>query len=63
MLRQRRTPGHPTEEEISGNHAATIMTSVSSFNLTHLFILTVYLEHDKAKFGAIAKQAGLDETR
>ena len=29
VLRQRRPPGQPTEEEMSGNQAATIMTSVS----------------------------------
>ena len=28
-LRQRRQPGHVTEEEVSGSAAATIMTSVS----------------------------------
>ena len=30
MLRQRRMPGQPTEEEVSGSQAATIMTSVSN---------------------------------
>ena len=40
FLRQRRQPGHPSEDEITGSAAATIMTSVSA---PLLFSLTVHV--------------------
>ena len=32
MLRQRRNPGQPSEDEVTSNQAATIMTSVSTIS-------------------------------
>jgi len=57
-------PGQPTEEEVSGSQAATIMTSVSDSNNFHNHNYNVdvtLLEHDKAEFGLAKEQARLNE--
>ena len=69
LLRQRRMPGHPTEEEVAGGQAASIMTSVSAPSTAWLkfFCLTMLSlfapEHDQAEFGATAQQTGHNEAR
>lgn len=71
VLRQRRAAGYPTEEEVTGNQAATIMTSVSeSFlpaSICFLVLKTVASclssEHDQVELGPAEEQVGFDEAR